>query len=46
MQIYPGSPRENGYNERFDGTLRNEVLSAEWFLTTRQAQNAVNIWLT
>ena len=45
MQIYPGSPWENGYNERFDGTLRNEVLSAQWFLTTRQAQNAVNIWL-
>jgi putative transposase len=26
IQIYPSSPRENGYNERFNGTLRNEVL--------------------
>jgi putative transposase len=26
IQIYPGSPWENGYNERFNGTLRNEVL--------------------
>jgi transposase InsO family protein len=29
MQIYPGSPWENGYNERFNGTLRKEVLNAE-----------------
>jgi transposase InsO family protein len=28
MQIYPGSPWENGYNERFNGTLRKEVLNA------------------
>ena len=34
MQIYPGSPWENGYNERFNGTLRKEVLNAEWFHTT------------
>ena len=45
MQIYPGSPWENGYNERFKGTLRKEVLDAEWFLTTRQAQVAINVWL-
>jgi transposase InsO family protein len=24
MQIYPGSPWENGYNERFNGTLRKK----------------------
>ena len=34
MQIYPGSPWENGYNERFNGTLRKEVLNADWFQTT------------
>lgn len=45
IQIYPGSPWENGYNERFNGTLRNEVLNAEWFHTTRQAQSAINVWL-
>lgn len=27
--IYPGSHWENGNNERFNGTLRNEVLNAE-----------------
>ena len=31
IRIYPGSPWENGYNERFNGTLRREVLNAEWF---------------
>ena len=45
MQIYPGSPWENGYNERFNGTLRREVLNAEWFHTTKQAQVAINVWL-
>ncbi|MAJ27100.1 MAG: hypothetical protein CME52_04595, partial [Halieaceae bacterium] len=34
MQIYPGSPWENGYNERLNGTLRKELLNAEWFHTT------------
>lgn len=45
IQIYPGSPWENGYNERFNGTLRREVLNAEWFATTRQAQIVINQWL-
>jgi transposase InsO family protein len=36
---------ENGYNERFNGTLRREVLNAEWFHTTKQAQVAINAWL-
>ena len=40
-----GSPWENGYNERFNGALRKEVLNAEWFHTTRQAQAAINVWL-
>jgi putative transposase len=31
IQIYPGSPWENGYNERFNGTLRREVLNTERF---------------
>jgi transposase InsO family protein len=45
IQIYPGSPWENGYNERFNGTLRREVLDAEWFHSTHQAQTAINAWL-
>ena len=45
IQIYPGSPWENGYNERFNGTLRNEVLNVEWFHTVHQAQTAINVWL-
>jgi len=45
IQIYPGSPWENGYNERFNGTLRHEVLNAEWFANTKQAQIVINTWL-
>lgn len=45
IHIYPGSPRENGYNERFNGTLRREVLKADWFTTTQQAQIVINHWL-
>ena len=33
------------YNERFNGTLRREVLNAEWFMTTRQAQIVIETWL-
>ena len=45
MQIYPGSPWETGYNERFDGTLRKEVLNADSFHTTKHAQAAINAWI-
>lgn len=45
IQIYPGSPWENGYNERFNGTLRREVLNAEWFSTIRQAQIVIGKWI-
>lgn len=45
IQIYPGSPWENGYNERFNGTLRRELLNAEYFHSIKQAQVAINIWL-
>ena len=45
IRIYPGSPWENGYNERFNGTLRREGLNAEWFTTTKQAQIVINQWL-
>ena len=45
IHIYPGSPWENGYNERFNGTLRNEILNSNWFLTTHQAQTTINCWI-
>jgi len=45
IQINPGSPWENGYNERFNGTLRKEVLNTQWFATTKQAQTVINQWL-
>lgn len=45
IRILPGSPWENGYNEGFNGTLRREVLDAEWFATTRQAQVVTDVWL-
>ena len=45
IQIYPGSPWENGYNERFNGTLRREVLNAEWFATINQAKTVIGKWL-
>ena len=44
IRIYPGSPRENGYNERFNGTLRREVLNAEWFTSIKQAQVVIETW--
>ena len=45
IQIYPGSPWENGYNERFNGTLRQEVLNAEWFTSIKQARIVIRQWL-
>ena len=45
IRIYPGSPWENGYNERFNGTLRREVLNAEWFVSIDQAKTVIGTWL-
>jgi len=38
IYIYPGSPWENGYNERFNGTLRNEVLNTEAFYSLQKPE--------
>jgi putative transposase len=35
--IEPGSPWQNGYNERFNGSLRDECLNLETFHTAAQA---------
>ena len=51
IRIYPGSPwgssgiGSNGYNERFNGTLRREVLNAEWFVSIDQARIVIDKWL-
>ena len=45
IRIAPGSPWENGFNERFNGTLRREVLDTEWFHTLDQAQTVIGHWL-
>ena len=45
IRTYTNSPWKNGCNERFNGTLRREILDAEWFMTTKQVQTAINVWL-
>jgi transposase InsO family protein len=42
--IEPGSPWENGYNESFNGKLRDELLAREIFYTIREAQVLVQGW--
>ncbi len=42
--IEPGSPWENGYNERFNGTLRDELLNGEVFFTLREAKVLIERW--
>ena len=36
--IQPGSPWENGYNESFNGKLRDELLNREIFYSLKEAQ--------
>jgi transposase InsO family protein len=38
LYIEPGSPWENGYNESFNGKLRDELLNGEIFSTLKEAQ--------
>ncbi len=42
--IEPGSPWENGYNESFNGKLRDELLNGEIFFTLKEAQVLVERW--
>lgn len=42
--IEPGSPWENGYNERFNGILRDECLNREVFHTLKEAQVIIEDW--
>lgn len=42
--IEPGSPWENGFNERFNGSLRDECLNGELFYTLKEAQVIIESW--
>ena len=40
--IRPGRPVENSYIESFNGKLRDECLSATWFLSLSEAQEQLD----
>ena len=42
--IEPGSPWENGYNESFNGKLRDELLNGEIFTSLFEARVLVEAW--
>ena len=42
--IEPGSPWENGYNESFNGKLRDQLLNGEIFYTLREAKVILEWW--
>jgi putative transposase len=44
LLIEPGSPWENGYNESFNGKLRDELLNLEVFTSVWEAKVLVEQW--
>ena len=42
--IEPGSPWENGFNESFNGKLRDELLNGEIFYSLKEAQLIIEEW--
>ena len=44
LSIEPESPWENGYNESFNGKLRDELLNGEIFYTLKEAQVLIECW--
>ncbi len=42
--IEPGSPRENGYVESFNGKFRDELLNGEIFYTLTEAKVLIEQW--
>ena len=44
LYIEPGSPWENGYNESFNGKLRDECLNMELFNHLREARIIIEHW--
>lgn len=44
LYITPGSPRENGYCESFNSSMRDELLNEEIFYTLAEAQILIQAW--
>jgi integrase-like protein len=44
LYIEPGSPRENGYCEHFNGKLRDECWNGEIFYSLKEAQVVIEQW--
>ena len=44
LYIEPGSPWENGYNESFNGKLRDEILNTEIFYSLKEAKVLIERW--
>lgn len=42
--IEPGKPWQNGDNESFDGTFRDECLSREWYRCRPEARIVIETW--
>ena len=42
--IEPGKPWQNGKGESFNGKLRDECLSREWFSSVKEAQILIECW--
>jgi putative transposase len=42
--IEPGKPWQNGKGESFNGKLRDECLSREWFSSVKEAQVIIENW--
>jgi putative transposase len=44
LSIQPGSPWENGYNESFNGKLRDELLNGEIFYSLKEVEILTEQW--
>lgn len=42
--IQPGKPTQNGFIESFNGTLRNECLNENWFVSLQEARTTIESW--
>ena len=42
--IDPGKPWQNGSDESFNGKLRDECLSLEWFRNRLEAKVVIEVW--